>query len=76
MASTVYFDQECPICGRLLQVRLAYLGRKVACQHCHGEFEAADPAHSSIPIVDGGSSILRRADELLDSVEQVKSRPR
>ncbi|MGY8768001.1 MAG: hypothetical protein ACKVH8_06135 [Pirellulales bacterium] len=37
-----HFIQQCPTCGRRLQVKLAYLGKKVACQHCQAPFIAQD----------------------------------
>ena len=43
MASPLYFVQECPTCGRNLQVRVVYLGKNVVCQHCQGKFLACDP---------------------------------
>ena len=75
MSRSTYFVQECPTCGRSLQVRVEYLGRQVVCQHCHGRFEAADPANSVDPLSDSGSQLLRRAEELLDSVRQQRHRP-
>ena len=66
MSQTTYFLQACPTCGRKLQIRVAYLGRSVVCQHCQGPFIATDPA--STPEVDlSSSAILRRADQLLES---------
>ncbi|MEX2114675.1 MAG: response regulator [Pirellulales bacterium] len=65
---STYFVQECPTCGRTLQVSVEYLGRQVVCQHCHGRFEACDPA--STPhrhLSDSGIDLLRRADRLLES---------
>ena len=44
MAKSIYFVQECPTCGRRLQIRVDYLGREVVCQHCQGKFVARDPA--------------------------------
>lgn len=76
MSSTVFFDQECPICGRLLQIRLTYLGRKVACQHCHGEFEACDPDSAAYPPSESGITLLQRAGQLLTPEEEVRTRPR
>jgi hypothetical protein len=75
MSRSTYFVQECPTCGRSLQVRVEYLGRQVICQHCHGRFEACDPASVHDPLSDSGSKLLRRADELLESVKQNQSRP-
>ncbi len=73
MSRSTYFVQECPTCGRSLQVCVEYLGRQVVCQHCHGRFEATESAASP-----RGSAIdlLRRADKLLESVtSQQRQRP-
>jgi len=67
MLRSTYFVQECPTCGRGLQVRVEYLGRQVVCQHCHGRFEAADSANK---LRGSGTDLLRRADELLESSRQ------
>lgn len=67
---SIYFVQECPTCGRSLQIRVAYLGRKVVCQHCSGKFEAFDPASNGISLEQSGTDLLRRADELLESYAQ------
>ena len=76
MPNVIYFDQECPICGRRLQIRIAYLGRKVVCQHCHGEFEACDPASNIYPPSDSGIGLLKRAGELLSTSVKLPQRPR
>ena len=74
MSRSTYFVQECPTCGRSLQVCVEYLGRQVVCQHCHGRFDASDPANAAPPSHSGakqsgasqsGIDLLRRADELL-----------
>jgi hypothetical protein len=67
MSNATYFVQGCPTCGRRLQIRVEYLGRKLVCQHCQGRFVAMDPASTR---VDCGNALLRRADELLDTVAQ------
>ncbi|MBP86940.1 MAG: response regulator [Planctomycetaceae bacterium] len=73
MSGATYFSQECPTCGRQLQVRLAYLGKTVSCQHCEREFEASpSPQKAS----DSGEYLLDRAEELLTSVEASRPRPR
>ncbi len=70
MPYPLYFVQECPTCGRSLQIRVAYLGRRVVCQHCNGHFEAFDPASAAYPPCDSGPSLLQRADELLETVDR------
>jgi DNA-directed RNA polymerase subunit RPC12/RpoP len=74
MSRPTYFVQECPTCGRNLQVRVEYLGRQVVCQHCHARFEATDPA--AYAAADSGASLLQRADELLETVDHWRVRPR
>lgn len=67
MADNVYFVQECPTCGRNLQVRVKYLGKRVACQHCGAKFEACDPASGTYPPMESSLSLLVRAEELLEA---------
>lgn len=68
MPGGAYYVQECPTCGRSLQVRVEYLGKRVACQHCGAKFQACDPSSGSGDLSDSGISVLERAQELLDSV--------
>ena len=75
MFSATYFVQECPICGRTLQIRLEYLGRSVACQHCNGHFVASDPATHAIESWDH-DPLLARVDELLATAPVGRSHPR
>ena len=65
MLGPMYFVQECPTCGRRLQIRLEYLGRQVVCQHCSGKLTACDPESHRYPDCDEAEDILRRAEELL-----------
>jgi len=44
VATGTFYFQECPTCGRSLQIRVEYLGRVVVCQHCGGSLQARDPA--------------------------------
>ena len=72
MRSSTFFIQECPTCGRSLQVAVKFLGRTVTCIHCRGEFEACDPSSSNYPPELSGLHLMQRADELLDSVDPSK----
>jgi hypothetical protein len=64
MTKATYFVQECPTCGRKLQIRVEYLGKRVICQHCKGHLEATDATGPRQR--DSDSSILMaRAEELL-----------
>jgi hypothetical protein len=76
MSNATYFVQECPTCGRRLQIRVEYLGRKVVCKHCQGELIAADPANLRCDCGSSSNALLRRADELLQSVSQRRLQPR
>ena len=69
MSSSTYFSQECPTCGRNLRIRVEYLGKLLVCQHCHGQLYARDTVNVSIDEADDSSKILKRADELLASVD-------
>ena len=62
MSGATYFVQDCPTCGRRLEVRVEYLGRTVKCRHCNGRFEATDRP-CKFPAAD--SRLLDRVNELL-----------
>jgi len=68
MSNSTYFVQECPTCGRRLQVRVEYLGKQLVCQHCQGRFTAADPSGTPVEAGPSANALLRRADELLDTL--------
>ena len=40
----ISYLQRCPVCSRLLRIRVTLLGKQVFCQHCGGKFLATDPA--------------------------------
>ena len=58
MSRSTYFVQECPTCGRNLQVRVQYLGKQVVCQHCSARFEACDPGSAAYPPPPSSLSLL------------------
>ena len=68
MAGITYFVQECPTCGRRLQVRVKYLGKRVACHHCGAQFAACDPQSPEYPPADSSLALLARVDQLLEEV--------
>lgn len=78
MSGAAYFNQECPVCGRGLRVRVVYLGRQVACQHCGGRFEACDPEsapHSASASAGlSGLALLQRAEELIETANQLRAK--
>ena len=65
MAGITFFVQECPTCGRRLQVRLNYLGKRLACRHCGAQFAACDPQSPNYPPADSSLALLQRVDQLL-----------
>jgi DNA-directed RNA polymerase subunit RPC12/RpoP len=76
MSESTYFLQECPTCGRSLQIRVEYLGREVICQHCRGRLMAHDGATAG-PVPEAAPvEVLQRVDELLDMAEHRRWRPR
>jgi hypothetical protein len=71
MSNPTYFLQDCPTCGRRLQIKVEYLGRTVVCQHCRGNLTATDPASIRDDCCeDGSGALLRRADQLLESIAE------
>ncbi len=72
MSNSTYFVQECPTCGRRLQIRVEYLGKQVVCQHCQGRFVASDPSNVRVDGAMGNNALLRRVDELLENVDRSK----
>jgi hypothetical protein len=66
MPRSTYYVQECPTCGRNLQVRVEYLGKQVVCQHCGARFEAYEPG-SALAAEHTTLSLLERADQLLET---------
>lgn len=70
-SARVFFQQGCPVCGRRLEIDVCYLGRRVYCQHCGGEFVAMDPALSTggapvSPTTDHVDTLLERAAFVLE----------
>lgn len=77
MPRSTYYVQECPTCGRNLQVRVEYLGRLIVCQHCEARFEASLSSAESDSGVLAGSSLMERAEALINASEsQISSRRR
>ena len=68
MPRIAHYYQDCPTCGRTLQVRVEYLGRSIGCPHCRGRFRATDPSSIPLPANDGQLDLLNRANELLESL--------
>ncbi len=73
MSRSTYFVQECPTCGRKLQIRVQYLGKQVVCQHCRARFEAYDASTASYPAPPSSLSLLERAEQLLQTASTSSS---
>lgn len=76
-----FFVQPCPTCGRNLEIRVQYLGRKVVCQHCRAEFSAREslgsaPGDASSPESPAleTSPLMARAEQLLAQFDASGSR--
>lgn len=74
MARATFFVQNCPVCGRRVQVRVEHLGKSVTCQHCSGQFSAADPDNPVSAVEPGEWNIMARVAELLALSEPPHSR--
>lgn len=61
----VTFHQRCPVCGRLLSIRVTLLGKQVFCQHCGGGFVATDVSCGAAC----ERSQTRRIDELIQRAD-------
>ena len=75
MSRATFFIRECPTCGRRLQIRVEYLGRLVRCKHCEARFEAHDPTAPMVP-EERAISLLDRANQLLETYDSIRNRPR
>ncbi len=71
--STMFFVQECPTCGRNLQIRLELLGRSITCPQCEAPIEASD---STLKSPHDSAELLLRAEELLATADARKNHPR
>ena len=75
MSRATFFLRECPTCGRRLQIRIEYLGRTVRCKHCAALFEVHDPCAPTASM-DPEITLLERANQLLESFDAMRHRPR
>lgn len=73
--SATFFVQECPTCGRHLQIRLELLGRQIACPQCEAPIEACDSTNKTDRLYDS-AELLLRAEELLATADARKNHPR
>lgn len=73
MPSGAYFIRSCPTCGRSLEVRVEYLGKRVSCKHCSAQFDTSDPPYYSDGASESSLNLLARAEELIESVRITSS---
>lgn len=66
---SVRFSNECPTCGRRVEIRASLLGCTVACQHCGAEF-TANPNEDLINRSDSGDDLLERVERALQRAEK------
>jgi len=62
MPHLVVYHQQCPVCGRQLEIGVKLLGHRVYCQHCGGGFIAHHEAAGEA----GGPSVADKAAELIE----------
>jgi hypothetical protein len=74
MGLPVYYQQGCPVCGRLLRIRVTLLGRRVYCQHCGGGFLAVDPSMTRATGDDTSRCLDGVVDDLLERAALVLER--
>jgi hypothetical protein len=60
------FLQNCPVCGRPLEISIELCGRTLNCEHCGGHFIACDPSNPKAAAQNTSEGLLHRADQLLD----------
>lgn len=64
MVASMYFNQDCPVCGRGLQIAIELLGQPVACRHCGGTFVASHQSRQHDSTADN-AGLVQRANRLL-----------
>ncbi len=66
--------EDCPVCGRPVEVAHEAIGREVACGHCRGRFVVfEDDDGDTTAVACGGTNLLDRANRLLDVTTQESS---
>ena len=67
---TAHFFQECPTCGRHVRIKAEYLGRRMSCLHCQGEFTASDRESRFDAVETRPGSLLQGIETLLSVAPQ------
>jgi CheY-like chemotaxis protein len=67
MMQLTYLVEDCPICGRPVEIAMKAIGHKVVCGHCQGQFVVVDANDGGVRTVPfGETNLLERADQLLE----------
>lgn len=69
MPSGAYFIRSCPTCGRSLEIRVEYFGKRVSCKHCSAEFDTVEESIDGCDPSESSLSLMARAEELIESVK-------
>jgi DNA-directed RNA polymerase subunit RPC12/RpoP len=64
------YVQNCPVCGRPLEIAVEHLGRRLNCRHCGGRFVAYDPLSPFFAARNSSNLMMHRAEELLELCER------
>ncbi len=71
MMQLTHIVEDCPICGRPVEVARKAVGRDVACGHCGGQFAVyEDDLGGTNVVACGETNLLERADRLLEVMTQ------
>jgi len=62
---SAYFFQDCPTCGRHVRIKAEYLGKRMSCLHCEGEFTATDRESRFDAVETRATSVLQAMESLL-----------
>lgn len=68
--------EECPVCGRPVEICCEHFGRRLVCQHCGGRFVATEEGIETPEWMQRYQSVLQAADQWLKvSAQRPKNFP-
>ena len=70
-----HFFQEGPTCGRHVRIKAEYLGRRMSCLHCEGEFIATDRESRFDAVESRATSPLQALEPMLHIAAPVMASP-
>jgi len=59
--------EECPVCGRPVEIRCEYVGLQVLCRHCGGEFVVTEKGAEPSQWLGRRERLTEAADRLLQT---------